>query len=325
MSDLTSAEARGLPIRQDSMLANVAVLYYREGLNQGEIAQRMGVSRATIVNYLRQAREQQIVDIRIRGKSFTTSGYSREVKAKYQLEDVFVAEPGEVPGETAIDPTRYLAKVAAMALFEILREGDTLGVSWGKTIHYLSEELPFQTIPRLTVCQLIGSMRVPLLTAAESCTIRVSARTGADCYTLHAPAIVSTAELADALRAEPIIATQLAKFDQVNRALFSVGNCSDDTQLVQAGIGTAEDLRWYRARGAKGILCGRFIDADGQHIEGPLDRRMIGITPAQLRRIGAGILVSTGSDKLEAVRAVLNGRYASHLVIDRQTAVDLLA
>ena len=93
---------------------------------------------------------------------------------------------------------------------------------------------------------------------------------------------------------------------------------------MQSGIGTLKDLLWCRSQGAKGILCGRFIDGEGLHIEGPLDRRMISIAPAQFRRIGAGILVSTGQEQLEAVKAVLNGHYVSHVVIDRQTAIDLL-
>ena len=64
---------------EGATLAHVAMLYYREGLTQGEIARRTGVSRATIVNWLRLAREQAIVDIRIRGESFAASPLARRL------------------------------------------------------------------------------------------------------------------------------------------------------------------------------------------------------------------------------------------------------
>ena len=43
---------------KDAVLANVALLYYGQGLTQSEIAKRMQVSRATIVNMLRESREK---------------------------------------------------------------------------------------------------------------------------------------------------------------------------------------------------------------------------------------------------------------------------
>lgn len=310
--------------RHESLLANVAVLYYRDGLNQSEIAKRMGVSRATIVSYLRQARELQIVDIRISGMSFATSRLASSLKERFGLADVFIAEPGEALAIGEDDRLHHVATVGAMALLDILQPNDVLGVSWGRTIHMLSEELPIQKIPGLTICQVVGSMHVPSLTAAEACAIRISGKTDAACFTLHAPAIVSTPELAEALRSEGVIRRQLERFKTINRVLFSVGGCDDDTQLLQSGIGRVEDLQWYTARGAKGIVCGRFIDGEGRHLVGPLDKRMIGITPDELRAC-SGILVAAGREKVTAIRAALAGGLVSHLVVDLEIGSLLLA
>ena len=40
-------------------------LYYQEGMTQNDIAQTMGISRATVITYLNEARERGIVNISI--------------------------------------------------------------------------------------------------------------------------------------------------------------------------------------------------------------------------------------------------------------------
>ena len=328
MPDRPRKTDKGAGQRNENVLANAAIFYYREGLTQNEIAKRMGVSRATVVNYLRLARELNIVDIRIKGASFTSSKLSKDLREKFNLDDVYVA--GFNPDEDnksksrSSDLNRYVARVGAMALYDILKPNDVLGVSWGETIQYLVAELPKGSIERVTVCQMIGSMKSPLLQAAESCAIILASKIGAECNTLHAPAILSTAELARALRREPIIKSQLEKFSEFTRTLFSVGNCDANTHVVQSGIASRKEFEWYKKQNAVGVICGRFIDSDGNHIKGDMDDRIIGVTLEELKGLKSGILVAAGKEKRAAILATLAGGYVSHLVIDETTAKSLL-
>lgn len=315
--------------RNDAVLANAAILYYKEGLTQNEIAKRMSVSRATVVTYLRLARENNIVEIRVNGASFSSSKLSKDLKQEFGLSDAYVADytsGGVEAGESrAANLNRHVARVGAAALYDILKPNDVMGVAWGETIHFLSEEISRGRIEGLTVCQMIGSMKTPLLSAAETCAIRIASRLGADCNTLHTPAVLSSAELAAALRVEPIIKSQLEKFAEFTRTVFSVGNCDINTHIVQSSIATEEEFNWYKARGAVGVLCGRFIDESGHHIAGPMDDRMIGISLNELRRLNCGVLVAGGPEKLSAIKAALAGGYVSHLVVDENTAQNLLS
>ena len=49
----------------EGMLAAVAELYYKDGLTQAQIGKRLGLSRQTIVSYLRQGKKRGIVEIKI--------------------------------------------------------------------------------------------------------------------------------------------------------------------------------------------------------------------------------------------------------------------
>ncbi len=313
-------------MHNDGVLATAAMLYYKEGLTQNEIALRLGVSRPTVINYLRLAREQNIVDIRINGASFTASNSSRELKEKFGLKDVYVGDYAPDPGienyNSAVN--KHVARVGAMALHDILQPGEMVGAAWGETMQFLSQEVPYRLIEDLTVCQLNGSMNTSLVSAAESVAIRISSRLGADCFTLHAPAVLSSPELAEALRQEPAIKNQLEKLRSLDRAIFSVGNCDSETPMVQMALTSKEEIDWYRNNGAVGVLCGYFIDPSGQHVEGPVDGRMIGVTLDQVRRTKGGILVAGGRSKFDAILATLRGGYVSHLVTDDLTAHWLL-
>lgn len=301
--------------RNDHLLANVALLYYGEGLTQNEIATRMGVSRASVVNYLREGRERGIVDVHIKGQALASSSLSREIRNKFGLSDVYIAQYAE-SGDALVQT----ARVGAMALLDIVKPGDHLGVAWGETIKNIADQLPNSPIGGTSVSQIIGAMYSTRLPSAEACSIRIANRIGAECFTLHAPAVLSSAELARALKEEPTIKAQLERLDSLDVALFSAGDCSGTTHMVEAGIASASDMHEAIGLGARGIVCSRFIDAQGRQINVGLDEHMISIDIPALRRAKKRIMVTAGLAKFEAAAAALRGNLVTHLVVDETLA-----
>jgi deoxyribonucleoside regulator len=309
-------------ISGENVVIEVAWMYYHEGLNQKEIADRLGISRATVVNYLQEARERGFIRITLASPAFTTHRAALDLCRKFGLKAAYV-----VPDEGADVETAFYRVVrgAAEWLPELLESGDRLGVAWGRTIYELAQASEETRIEDLTVLQLVGSMATPYGFTAEACSTRLAQRLGARCYNLHAPAILSSAELAAALKEEPIIHDQLARLETCNKLLFSVGTCLPDSHVVGSGLATVEDLEWYVAQGATAVLCGRFIDAEGRAIAGPLDGRMIGIPLDRLVGLDMGILVTPGVDKIEASLAAIRGGYVTHMVTSLGVAEALLA
>ena len=157
----------------DYMLATVSLLYYRDGMTQEAIARRLGLSRPTIVTYLRRAREEGITEIRIAGAAFSSNRLSRDLCEAFGLADVFIA-----PTEGADDPddpklgVRTVARIGAMALCDIASPGGRIGIAWGETLDLLARAMPNGRIADLSIYQVIGAMRSPLMHAAEysACT-----------------------------------------------------------------------------------------------------------------------------------------------------------
>ncbi|MGO4853573.1 sugar-binding transcriptional regulator [Phaeovulum sp. W22_SRMD_FR3] len=302
-------------------VAEVAWLYYIKEMTQGEIAKALGLSRPTVISYLRLARERQIVCVKIAGEHFRLNAAADALKEKYALQSVQVVPNDGLTG-TAL--ARVVCEAAAQFLPDFVEPGDQLGVSWGQTVWFVSESVPYWPVADLTVRQLIGSMANPLLPTSESCSTEIARRLSAACVNLNAPAVCTTASLAGVLRAEPIIAEQLANLVLCNKAIYSLSPCTPDTHVVQFKIATEAEISDYVKRGAIGIIAGRFIDPEGAPVLGPLDDRLIGADHATLAAMN-GLLVVSGLHKAEATIAGLRGGYANHLIVDLELAEVLLA
>lgn len=306
----------------EDAVIQVAWMYYYDGRNQQEIAQTLGISRATVVNYLQEAREKGLIRITLAAPAFTTHRLALDLCERFGLAGAYVV-PDD--GTSLEDGFLRVVRGAAMWLPDLLAQGDRLGVAWGRTVYELAELVEARPVEDLAVLQLVGSMATPYGFTAEACSTRLAQRLGARCLNLHAPAIVSRAALAAELREEPILKAQLDQLETVNKLLFSVGTATAESHIVLSGLATPEDLRWYVDRGAVGVICGRFIDADGHQLPGPMEDRMIGIPLTRLVGLDMGILITPGLDKVAATRAAIRGGYATHLVTGTTVAEALLA
>ncbi|MEO1747580.1 MAG: sugar-binding domain-containing protein [Pseudomonadota bacterium] len=220
----------------EDVIIEAAWLYYHDSLNQNDIAERLGVSRATVVNYLQEARERGFVQISMSANAFSGHRLALEIKDRFGLKGVLVIPDGNMSIDQAAS---RVARAAARWLPSMLAPGDRLGVAWGKTIYDVAENLEPIAIPDLTVLQLVGSMATPYGFSADVCSSYVARRLFARCINLHVPAIVSTADVAEVLKGETLIANQIDEITRFNKTLFAVGSCLPDSHVVSSGVASA--------------------------------------------------------------------------------------
>ncbi len=321
MATATRRRAVG-QVSGESIVIEAAWMYYHDGLNQNEIAKLLQVSRATVVNYLQEARERSYIRISLAPEVFTGHRLAQNLREKFDLQAAFVLPGGIVSGENAL---LRVARGAADWLPSLLEGGDRLGVSWGRTVYEVAQAVEQRKMGDVTVSQLVGSMATPYGFTAEICSALMAQNLGAKCINLHAPAVLSDPDLAARLRNEPIIHAQLEALSHCNKAIFAAGSCAPDSHIVGSGVASAADLDWYVKHGATGVLCGRFIDAKGQLIPGELDDRMIGVTLDKLQGLKVGLLVSDGVDKVIPMLSTIAGGYVTHIVTSNETARLMLA
>jgi DNA-binding transcriptional regulator LsrR (DeoR family) len=311
----------GIPIEFDDAVMWAAWLYYADELTQSDIAKRLRVSRATIVNYLQEARERGIVSVSISPKAGSRTRVARALMERYGLLGAFV-----IPGYDETDLSRRLGDAGARVLADQIEDGDTIGVAWGRTVLAAADQISLpRPVNNVTVVQVSGSSTGEPDFSAELCTSLLSNRIHARCVNLLAPAVLSTRELKALLLDEPVLRKQMQLVHSTNRILFGVGDIGPRSTVRASGIASRAEIDDYVARGAIGVIIGRFINAEGRPVGGSHDERMVGISLDELKQVPSRICVAGGKTKVAAIAATLLAGYATHLVTDIETGEMLLS
>ena len=295
-------------------------LYYQEGMTQSDIAQTMGISRATVIAYLNEARERGIVNISIEPGRLASLTLAHALKNHFGLRDCFII-PNNGDESSLFD---RLGAAGALVLRKFLRSGDTLAVSGGRTVMAVGTNLKISGLQDVTVVQASGGAIAKNRWSPARCASTIAAAINATCVNLSAPAIVSSGEARATIAAEPLIAEQFEILLRSNKVLFGIASLRLNASLYSDGVFDGADLQRYFDGDAVGVLVSRFIDARGQLVVGTLDDRVIGLSLEDLLRIDLRICVAGGFDKVPAILAALRRGYANVLVTDTATARGIL-
>lgn len=304
-------------------LVQVATLYYRQGLSQQEIADRSRVSRATVSNALRKAREEGIVEIRIREAPSLAWSLASDLESRFSLPRAIV-----VPAEhDAASTTTAVGRAAAECLASNLRDGIRIGISWGTTLYQavsaLAATAAFADVEVVQLLGALGSIN-PRFDGFELARALAEKLHG-QYRVIQAPVIVASRELRELLLREPQIAETLQRAREADIAVLGISsNNPAHSALVRAGFLTVAESREIYASGAVGHICGLHFDVDGKILAHPLNDRAVGISAADLARIPMVIGAASGPEKVEAILGVLRGGLLKILVTDAATARGLL-
>lgn len=295
-------------------------LYYEEGRTQHDIADIMGISRATVNSYLADARSRGIVNVSLEPSRLSSLAIAQELKRHFGLQDCLVV-PSDDGSRALID---RIGAAGGQALARLLKSGDTLAVAWGRTVLAVAENTPSTTLQDVTVVQATGGTRASFAYTPELCAAAMARATGAKLINLTAPAIVSSATLQKAFLGEALIEEQFAALASANKAVFGVSSLRPNSTIHTSGFFESVSIQEYLTKNAVGVVAGRFIDAHGQAVPGPLDERTIGISLDMLRQTGMRIAIAGGFDKVPAILAALRGGYISVLITDAATGRGIL-
>ncbi len=304
----------------DQIIHKAAWLYYAHGLTQDEVARALDISRASVAMYLRRARDTGIVTISTSTQLFAEDVLARRLEDALRLDAVWV-----VPDSAhSSDPTADVPIVAANVFMGLVERGSRIGVAWGRTVYTIADQMAHADLQGVTVVQLCGNLGAPYSYRPDECTMEIARRLNAKGLNLYAPLVLSTEDLAAALRAEPVIREQLDGIAGCDLALFSIGTVDADSHVVNCGAVDARGLAELRAAGAAGVVAGRIIDAQGEALDCGYNRRLIAADIDTLRAIPRRLVVVREDNKLEPLEAALAGGLCTHLVLGTRMARRLL-
>jgi len=309
-----------IPNGNTAMIVEVARMYYDENLSQQEIADKLNISRSSIAQYLRQAREFGIVRIEVVSPQDNCENMAYEIKKHTKLDHVHV-----VPGIHQYKELtmRAIASEAAKYLEKTLKDEDVLGLAWGRTITRFAGLLAPSTPIHAEVVPLMGERDYTgSYSQINQIVLQTATALGARPYFLLVPMIVGSENLRDDLIKDSSIRDVVQRWESLTVSIIGIGAVPpQEGAIVYVGeryMQTMQDL------GAVGDVCGRYFDIDGNLIDAEFYDRMISIDLDQLRKVKTVIAVAGGVEKTQAVLSSIKTGIYSVLIVDELLAQSIL-
>lgn len=301
-----------------TLALKVATLYYRDGFNQQEIASELSISRATVSRLLQYGRDKGLVTIQIHNPLAPLHQLQTDLLAKYPSLKQLIIVPGKDNPleEVGIAGARYIEK--------IVKSDDIIGLGWGRTVYQVALHITPKDVSGIKVVQMKGSMANTETRnyAFETVSTFASAFNTLPQY-LPVPVIFDHAQTKELVANDTHIKYILKLGQQADIAMFTVGTVRDSAMLFKLGYFTKEEQKVLQQE-AVGDIFSRFIDAKGQIVNRDINERTIGIRLDELKKKKHSILVAANVAKVPAIHGALVAGYANTLVIDQESANDLL-
>ena len=300
----------------EDMATRIAWLYYVEGLTQDEVANKVGMNRSRVLRILSAARQDGTVQIRVTTRLSHCVELERALEKRWGLTQAIVLP---TPQDEAKLGAIIGAEVGAY-ISQALSANMTIGLGWGKT---LSAAVP-AIVPRnpdgIRVMSLLGGLtRVSDQNPSEFAW-RVAARLGAECFMMAGPVFAPDPVTRDALAAHTGMSDIFLRARSLDMAIVSVGDLRPHSVFRQYGLLTSEELASLERAGAIGDVLCHFVDAEGNIVDHPVNRRVLAVNPKDLRGTRNIILASGGWYKFGVIRAALKLLQPSVLIVDELVA-----
>lgn len=306
------------------LLAQVASLYYEEELTQSQIAARLGLSRVKVYRLLKQAKEEQVVQIVIDWPIKRAARWEKELCSTFGLADALVLQAAATDATGGL---HQLGQLAARYLEQTLQDNAALTVCLGRSTYETIAAIRPGFRAHVQVAPAMGSMPFALRELDSGALARkLAQKLGGEVLDLSAPAVADSPHDAEVLRNQRDIRRALDLARAADVALLGVGNLDpDQSGFVNGGFLAAAALQAMAAQGAVGDMGGHIFTLDGGVYDREFDDRLIGLSLDDYKRISRTIAVAAGAEKAAAILGALRTRAITTLVTDDRTAAAVLA
>ncbi|MCA8878392.1 MAG: sugar-binding transcriptional regulator [Rhodobacteraceae bacterium] len=294
----------------------IAWLYHVEGMTQDEIARELGLNRARVLRILANARQDGTVQIRVTTKLSHCVALAQALQKRWNLKQaIVIPEPQDEAHINAI----VGAELGAY-LSQNVEADMTIGLGWGMTLSAGLAAIEPRAESGIRVVSLLGGLTKVSSVNPSEFAWRVADKLSAECFLMAAPVFAPSAEVREALMNHSGIEEILRRTKHLDMAIISVGDLTPHSIFREYGLLSREEIVSLEAAGAIGDILCRFVDAEGEVVDHPVNDRVLAVHPRDLRDTRQIVLASGGWQKLAAIRAALKGLRPTVLITNERVA-----
>ncbi len=303
-------------------MAQVAWAYHVEGMTQGEVARKLGVTRLRVNRALAEARRKGLVRVSFNTAYAACAELESALTSGFGLKGAYVAP---APSDREMTQTIVGAALGNL-LSDVLADPSVrlFGMSWGNTLNLATRFMASFDRPDLEVVSVMGGLTRGSELNSFEITTRIANLINARHSYFPAPLYAGSRESRDTIMQLDVFAEVLNKIRAVDALAMAAGDISERSLLMRDALPADTTADELRSLGAVGDVLGTVIDGHGKPINHPINERVIGIGLSDLARIPNVILAVGGDYKVPVVRAILGLGLIDTLVTDQSTARLLL-
>jgi DNA-binding transcriptional regulator LsrR (DeoR family) len=217
-------------------LTRIARLYYEEGLNQTEVARRLGLTQVAVSRTLKKAEESGIVRTTVVTPPGAFTDLEDLLEAKFGLNQAIV---GDAARDSEESVRSAIGSAAAQFLEFMLKPGEVIGISsWSTSLLSMIDHMhPLRKGGKKSlVVQMLGGVGNPSAEQhANRLALRLARMVHGEARFLPAPGVVGSARAARVLLEDRAVSEAVALFEKVTLALVGVGVLEPSALVASSG------------------------------------------------------------------------------------------
>lgn len=301
----------------------IAHWYYEVGLTQEEIGKRLQIPRQRINQIVKKLVSDGIVSIRINGLDQDFIRLESAIEERFEIRQAIVADYDQSEAPLV----HVLGSKAAEYLDDFIKDGNTIGISWGQTMGGTVNALRDTYKTDCSVIQLVGGMNISgnnTMIKPDEITRILAGKLHCSYQNLYAPAMFDSKITKEFIMREDSVLRVLEAMKRCDIAIMGIGEIHEDATVVQNGYISADQLEILRAAGYVGDICFNRFDVSGHWESGELSSLTLSVDPETLQNIPHVVAVAGGVQKRDAIVGALRTGCVDVLIIDSVTARSLL-
>ena len=298
---------------EEILMEKAAWYYYHEDMTQQQISELLGLSRMKVIKLLDQAKLCGLIQFRFRQDSEKRLQLEQQLMESFSLQDCFIVPTPLTPAET----NENVARAASLYIAGRISAENFINIGYGDTAGRVLNHLAIASDRTISCVSLTGGVSHYLPNARSSIF-------NSRLYLIPTPLLVSSDEVAAAMKKEKAIQDIRALIPLSTLSVVGIGALNDDATMLTSGVLTSHDFLVLKRNGAVGDILSHFIDENGEPVSSDLEGRTISTGLDTLKKLSNVIGVAAGTGKAQAIRAVLRGGYLDVLITDEDTALALV-
>jgi deoxyribonucleoside regulator len=296
-----------------------SILYYEKHKNQAQIAKELGISRSYVSHLLDFARNNDIVEIKVKIDHFDLRMIRKEMEfcEKYStLQQCYVMK-----SDSDDFTNRQIGIFAAPYISNMINKASVIGISLGNSVMNLINGIKGQKFINTfdkTVVQTVGGIpsSVLITTHPNIMAHQLSGILGCNFVPIDSPGIVEDPLLKKGLLNDKNIQSSFLIWEKIDLLLTGISVADRRNTLFQ----TLSDsmIKMIEKSNACGVIDLNFFNREGDYIP-LLENNKISIPISKLRRIKQKVVIGYGKYKNEAILGALKGGLIDILITDSIT------